>query len=156
MPRIIKFIISLLIPLSAGFIGSMFTSAAIPTWYEQLVKPTLNPPSWLFAPVWTGLYLLMGYSLFLVWQQVIDKRAKIIAISVFFFQIFLNSWWSILFFGFRQPGWALIEIIILWLVIVWNIYLFYKVFRPAAYLLLPYIAWVSFAAYLNFALWRLN
>lgn len=133
----------------AGIIGTVFTMDAIPTWYAGLIKPVLNPPSWVFGPVWTILYTLMGISLYLVWQ----KKGKT---GIFFVQLVLNALWSIVFFGLKDISLALVVICMMWISIVSTIVVFYKISRPAAYLLLPYIAWVSFALYLNLAIWRLN
>lgn len=153
---ILKLIVSIIISQLAGLIGATFTSRAIPTWYATLNKPTFNPPNWLFGPVWTALYLLMGISLFLVWQKGLYYNGVKIALIVFGIQLILNILWSILFFGLKSPLAAFIEIIILWLLILVTILTFYKISRAAAILLLPYILWVSFASILNFSLWRLN
>lgn len=142
--------------LLAGGIGSFFTTPAIPAWYAGLVKPALNPPAWVFGPVWTILYVLMGVAAFLVWKNGWDKKGVRVALSVFGVQLLLNTAWSIIFFGLQSPSWALIEISLLWLAIVWTITTFYKISRPAAYLLAPYLLWVSFAAYLNYSIWTLN
>ena len=149
--------ISLVLPLLAGFIGSFFTASAIQSgWYAELAKPALNPPSWVFAPVWTTLYVLMGIALFLVWRKGLDRREVKIALSVFFAQLILNALWSIIFFGLRSPGLALVEIAILWIAIIVAIIAFAKVSKIAAWLLAPYILWVSFALYLNYAIWIFN
>ncbi len=140
----------------AGVLGTLFTVSAIPTWYATIVKPTFNPPSWLFGPVWTILYALMGTAVFLIWQKGVDRREVRTAIVFFVFQLVLNALWSMIFFGAHSIGGALIEIVILWFAIIMTILAFAKISKPAAWLLLPYIAWVSFAAYLNFALWTLN
>jgi len=147
---------------TAGIIGSVFTSPNIPTWYATLVKPALNPPSWVFGPVWTTLFVLMGIAAFLVFSACkkelpMSEKIKIrIAMGLFVFQLVLNTLWSILFFGMQNPAGAFVEIILLWLAIAATIIAFYRVSKPAAYLLLPYIAWVSFAAYLNYSIWMLN
>ncbi len=151
-----KLIIAVIVCEGAGIIGSVFTISAIPTWYATLVKPSLNPPSWVFGPVWTMLYLLMGVAVFLVWRKGFEQKAIKIALGIFFFQLMLNALWSIVFFGFHNLGGALVEILLMWFAIVGTIVVFSKISRPAAYLLLPYIAWVSFATYLNYALWILN
>jgi tryptophan-rich sensory protein len=153
---ILKLIGSILICQLAGFIGSLFTTPAIPTWYKTLTKPAFNPPNSIFSPVWIILFLLMGISLFLVWQKNQKDRNVKIALLFFTVQLVLNTFWSILFFGLKSPLWAFIEIIILWFAILLTIIKFFKVSKPAALLLLPYILWVSFAAFLNFSLWRLN
>ncbi len=158
-----KLIITIVVSQLAGVIGSVFTTSAIPTWYAGLVKPALNPPAWVFGPAWTTLYALMGIALFLVWRQhsnILENvrmlRIWRVSIAAFFVQLFLNAIWSIIFFGLQNPGWALIDIVVLWLAIVWTMFIFYKISKPAAYLLVPYILWVSFASYLNYSIWMLN
>ena len=151
-----KLAISIIICLAAGFIGSIFTNRSIPTWFESLKKPSFNPPGWLFGPVWTALFILMGISLFLIWQKGLNYNGVKIALIVFGIQLILNILWSILFFGLRAPLAAFIEIIILWILILMTILIFYPISKAAALLLLPYILWVSFASILNFFLWRLN
>lgn len=154
--EIMKLAISIIICLAAGFIGSIFTNRSIPIWYESLKKPSFNPPGWLFGPVWTALFILMGISLFLIWQKGLHYNGVKIALIVFGIQLILNILWSILFFGLRAPQAAFIEIIILWILILITILTFYPISKIAALLLLPYILWVSFASILNFSLWRLN
>ncbi len=158
-----KLIIAIVVSELVGVIGSFFTVSVIPNWYSTLVKPALNPPAWVFGPVWTILYALMGISLFLIWKQhsnILENvrmlRIWRIGVAAFFVQLFLNAIWSIIFFGLQNPGWALVDIVLLWLAIVWTMVVFYKISKPAAYLLLPYFLWVSFASYLNFAIWFLN
>lgn len=133
----------------AGVIGSFFTFPAITGWYATLVKPTFSPPNYLFGPVWTFLYFLMGVALYLVWIRKGDLKW-------FWVQLILNSLWSIIFFGLRSPALALIEIFFLWFTIVLTIKSFMKVYKPAASLLFPYLLWVSFASVLNFSIWVLN
>lgn len=140
----------------AGIVGLVFTVSAIPNWYAGLVKPSLNPPAWIFGPVWTVLYALMGIAAYLVWKNGWQRKDVRTALGVFGAQLLLNAIWSIIFFGFKGPGWALVDIVLLWLAIIWTISIFYKISRPAAYLLLPYLFWVSFASYLNYAIWVLN
>lgn len=155
MNKWLKLAVCILIPLAAGWIGSIFTTSSVGSWYLSINKPLFNPPSWVFGPVWTILFILMGISLYLIVKNGITKKNKA-AVFAFGFQIALNTLWSFLFFGMHSPGAAFIEIIILWLAILANIILFYKISRKAAYLLLPYILWVSFAAVLNFSIWMLN
>lgn len=154
--NIFKLIIAIVVSELAGVVGSVFTVSAIPTWYAGLVKPTLNPPSWVFGPVWITLYFLMGIAAFLVWRKGFERRDVKMALGIFGVQLFLNAIWSIIFFGLHNPFWAFIEIIVLWLAIVWTIVVFYRISKPAAYLLLPYILWVSFAGYLNYSIWMIN
>src|SRR5690349_1725129 len=137
----------------AGVIGAIFTTPAIPTWYANLVKPNVAPPNWLFAPVWTTLFALMGIAAFLVWQKSWQRQDVKIALGIFALQLILNLLWSAIFFGLKNPGGALAEIILLWVGILATIIAFAKVSKPAAWLLIPYIAWVSFAGYLNYLIW---
>ena len=150
-----KLIISLIIPQLAGGLGSYFTIGSVKDWYPVLVKPALNPPAWIFGPVWTTLFLLMGYALYLVWKDESEK-SKRLAYWAFGIQMVLNALWSIIFFGLHSPGGALFEMIFLWLAILATIITFAKISKPAAWLLVPYILWVSFAGYLNFSIWQLN
>ncbi len=156
MKNATKLIISILICELAGAIGSFFTAPAIGDWYYFLNKPPLNPPNCVFAPVWTILFLLMGVSLYLIWKQGLKNRENKNAVFVFAIQLVLNVFWSVIFFGLKAPGLAFTEIIILWLAILITIIKFFKLSKPAAYLLLPYILWVSFAAVLNFSIWIIN
>ena len=155
MVKIIKLIISIVIPFIASLIGSLFTSSAIPTWYAALNKPSFNPPNWIFGPVWTVLYILMGISLYLIWVKPFSKKVKY-ALDIFGIQLVLNIMWSFLFFYSRNPLFAFIEIIFLWLFILYTIFLFYRISKPSAYLLVPYALWVSFASNLNYYFWILN
>lgn len=139
-----------------GAFGSAFTSPAIPTWYATLAKPSFLPPSWAFPMVWTLLYLLMGIALYLVWEEGLEKTEVRKAMGIFGIQLFLNFMWSVLFFGLRSPLYGLLEIVVLWIVIFVNIWLFYKVSKKAGLLLVPYFLWVSFAALLNYSIWMLN
>ena len=147
---------SIIICQLAGIIGSVFTTSSIPGWYANINKPSFNPPNWVFAPVWTTLYLLMGISLYLIWRNGLSDKNVKIAFIVFIFQLVLNALWSILFFGLQSPFLAFIEIVFLWIAILISIILFFRISRIAAYLLIPYILWVSFASVLNFSIWRLN
>ena len=140
----------------AGVIGSIFTPSAIPTWYATLNKPSFNPPNWIFAPVWTLLYLSMGISAFLIWEKGISKKKIQVALLIFAFQLVLNVLWSFLFFGLKSPSLAFAGIIVLWLAIATTIYTFYKISKPAGLILIPYILWVTFAAFLNLAILALN
>jgi len=151
-----KLVIAVVVSELAGVIGSVFTVSTIPNWYAGLVKPALNPPSWIFGPVWITLYFLIGVAAFLVWKAGWERKEVRKALGAFGIQLFLNAIWPIVFFGLRNPFLAFVEIIVLWLAILWTIFVFYKISRPAVYLLLPYILWVSFAAYLNYSIWMLN
>ncbi|MGE5465471.1 MAG: TspO/MBR family protein [Syntrophothermus sp.] len=151
-----KLLASVLLCLFAGVIGSVFTASSLENWYPLLEKPFFNPPSWLFGPVWTFLYILMGISLYIVWEKGLQDREVKIGVLIFGIQLALNTLWSFLFFGLRSPFYGFIEIIFLWIAILLTIVQFKKVSRTAAYLLVPYILWVSFAALLNYNLWVLN
>ena len=156
LPSFFKLIIAIVICELAGIVGAIFTTEAIPTWYATLIKPALNPPSWVFGPVWTTLYALMGIAAFFVWKHGWERKDVRKALSLFGIQLILNAVWSIVFFGLHSPFWALVNIAALWLAIVWTMILFYKISKPAMWLLVPYILWVSFAAYLNYSIWVLN
>ncbi len=138
----------------AGIVGAVFTAPSIPGWYATLARPNIAPPNWIFAPVWTTLFLLMGIAAFLVWRS--GRTGKKTAFALFALQLALNALWSFVFFGLHNPGVALVEIVFLWLAILATIVAFARFSRGAAWLLAPYIAWVSFAAYLNYLLWILN
>jgi len=151
-----RLVFSLLICQGFGLIGAFFTSPAIPSWYQNLEKPFFTPPSWLFAPAWITLYILMGIALFLIWKKGLKEEKNEVAFLFFFIQLTLNSLWSILFFGLRSPFWALIEIIILWIFILITILKFFKISKKSGWLMIPYITWVTFAAILNFSIYYLN
>ncbi|HWA07716.1 MAG TPA: TspO/MBR family protein [Ignavibacteria bacterium] len=156
MPKFLKFVVSIIICQLAGVIGSVFTVNNIASWYLDLNKPLLNPPNWVFGPVWITLYFLMGISLFLVWKKGLNSRFNRNAFILFIIQLVFNASWSIVFFGMHQLLLSVFVIIILWLLIFINIVQFGKISRSAAYLLMPYILWVSFASYLNIAIYILN
>ena len=140
----------------AGVIGSLFTISAIPTWYAALRKPWFTPPNWLFGPIWLTLYFLMGISLYLVFESKRNKAKEKPALCAFGIQLFLNVLWSVLFFGMHYLLYGFIEIVLLWISIAVTIILFFKVSKVAAYLLLPYILWVTIAASLNYYVFILN
>lgn len=133
-------------------LGSVYTSMSVPDWYDGLAKPEWTPPAWLFGPVWTALYLLMALAAWLVWHRAGGFRPAKLALTLFVVQLGLNVGWSMLFFGFRAPGWALAEIILLWLAILTTALVFLRHSRGAAILLVPYLAWVAFAGALNAAI----
>ncbi|MFA5098097.1 MAG: TspO/MBR family protein [Candidatus Margulisiibacteriota bacterium] len=147
---------SIAVCLLAGVIGSIYTYPSIPTWYAGLIKPALNPPNWVFGPVWTTLYVFMGIALFLVIRKWNFDKASITALSVFALQLAFNSLWSIVFFGWRQLFGGLLVIAVLWCLIAASIYLMGKLNKWAGALLVPYLLWVSFASYLTWAVWVLN
>ena len=152
----LKFIISLVITLGIGFSGSFFTRPEIDGWFQTITKPSWNPPNYIFGPVWTTLYVLMGIALFLVWKSRANERLKKPAFTFFVIQLVLNFLWSLIFFNQHEIGWAMVDIILLWIFILLTIFSFAKINKTAAWLLVPYISWVSFAAILNFTIWRMN
>lgn len=153
---IFKLIVSLIICQLAGFVGSLFTTPSIPVWYASLAKPSFTPPNWVFSPVWISLFVLMGISLFLLWEKTLHFPGVKTAIFWFAVQLGLNMLWSILFFGLKSPFLALIEIIVLWIAIFLTILKSLRVSKLAGVLLIPYLIWVSFAAGLNYSIWTLN
>lgn len=149
------YLISILICQSAGLIGSFSTMSSVKGWYQTINKASFNPPSWVFAPVWTTLFVMMGVSVSIIWlSEKNEGRSK--ALKVFFVQLVLNTLWSIIFFGLKNPPLAFIEIIVLWFAILYTIILFRKINRKAACLLIPYILWVSFATVLTLSVVLLN
>jgi tryptophan-rich sensory protein len=155
--NIAKLIVSLAVPLLVGFLGSLFTTAdSLNNWYANLNKPTFNPPDWIFGPVWTTLYILMGIAVFLVWRKGLDNKPVRLALILFVIQLVLNAIWSPLFFGLRSPLFGLIDIILLLSAIVLTIFYFFKISPWPALLLIPYLVWVSFATVLNTAIYILN
>ena len=156
MNKILKIIISIIICQLAGVIGAFFTTPNIDTWYASLIKPSFNPPSWIFGPVWTLLFLLMGIAFYLIWQKVDKNKLAKFAMIFFVVHLAFNTLWSILFFGLQNPGLAFIEIIILLAMIILLIEKFSKISKQAAWLLVPYLLWVSFASILNYTIWQLN
>ena len=148
-------LVCILIPLMIGALGGIATASSIDTWYLTLEKPSFNPPNYLFGPVWTVLYILMGVSYYLVVQSP-QREGQKAAFAVFALQLFLNFCWSFLFFKFGLLGIAFIEIIAIWLSIIAMIYIFGKINKTAAYLQIPYLCWVSFASVLNGSVWYLN
>lgn len=179
MQKMKKFIISIILCELAGAIGAIYTAPAINSWYVHLVKPLLNPPNWIFAPVWTILYFLMGVSLYLVWKNdwkvvnyiLVPKHRswnqwserfwmgdwqKVNTISIFVVQYLLNASWSYLFFGLHSPALGFFGILALWWSILYTMVNFYRISKLSAWILAPYIIWVSFAVYLNLSIWFLN
>ena len=145
-------VIFLVISFIPALLGSMFRPDA---WYEGLVKPALNPPNWIFGPVWTCLYAIMGISAWIVWlqRQTVPVQAAFVLFGI---QLLLNGFWTYIFFGLKNPGFAFAEILMLWVAIACTLAAFWQKSRSAGLLLIPYLLWVSFAVYLNFELWRLN
>lgn len=149
-----KLALSIGLCLGAGVLGSIFTISSIPTWYATLNKPPFSPPNWVFGPVWTTLYILMGISLYLVWVS--KSKVKSSALNIFWIQLALNTLWSIIFFGLKNPSLAFVDIIALWIVIFLTIKSFYKINKLAGNLLVPYLLWVTFATILNLSVVILN
>ena len=156
MHPIFKFLIAISLPLAVGAVSGAFTVSAINGWYATLQKPWFNPPNWIFGPVWTLLYAMMGIAFFLVWKSTANESVRNQAMVLFLIQLTFNFFWSLIFFHWQQPGWAFLEIVLLWVLILITILQFGKISSTAAWLMVPYICWVSFASVLNFALWRLN
>jgi tryptophan-rich sensory protein len=177
--KLFKLLFSIIICELAGAIGSVFTISQVKTWYLGLVKPEFNPPSWIFGPVWTTLFVLMGISLYLVWNnkwrvknEINFKKTKVWnkysqkfmsgswqklnIILIFAVQLALNVLWSVIFFTLHNPGVAFFELIMLWFAIIYTIVNFWRVSKASAWLLLPYLLWVSFAGILNCFIWILN
>lgn len=151
---LIRFIVAILIPVLSGTLGGFLTAPNL-GWYALLNRPTLTPPSWVFAPVWTTLYLLMGIASYLIWQEKPSKK-RANALTLYFIQLGLNLSWSYFFFAQKLPPLALVVIFILWLAIILTIIKFYRLNKTAGYILIPYLIWVTFATYLNFEVVRLN
>jgi benzodiazapine receptor len=141
-----------------GIAGGLFTANEIRTWFSALEKPFLNPPSWIFGPVWTVLYALMAIAVFLVWKKRRGQQSQEVkkAVGLFLVQLLLNALWTPLFFGAHQLGIALLDIALMLIFILLTMRAFFPVSRVAAYLLIPYAAWVLFATYLNAAFWYLS
>lgn len=156
MRKSIKLVIAFIICQAAGAIGSIFTVPAIPNWYQGLNKPDFNPPNWVFAPVWFILFTMMAVSLYLIWEKGLEGKRNRSAVFLFLVHLMINAFWSLAFFGLHNLMLAMIVILILWAAIAVLILLFKRIDKVAAYLLAPYLLWVSFATVLNFAILRLN
>jgi tryptophan-rich sensory protein len=156
MKAVGKLICSVSICLFTGFVGSFSTMDSVSTWYADLAKPSFNLPDWAFGVVWPILYIMMGVAAFLIWNMGIISRRTKVALGLFVFQLVLNGLWTPIFFGLHMMGLALAEIILLWVAILFTIIAFWRLSKPASYLMIPYILWVSFAIVLNASLWNLN
>jgi translocator protein len=150
------FIINIAIPLAMGAIGAWFTSQYVKTWYVTLNKPSFNPPNWVFAPVWTTLFILMGIAAYLVWLKRKEVQYFTRTVAIYLIQLVLNVMWSFLFFYAHEIGIALFEIIALLLAIIINAMVFYKIDKTAGLLFIPYILWVGFATILTYSIFSLN
>jgi len=155
LKNILALVLFMLVPLAVGFLGGITTASNIPTWYALLNKPFFSPPNWLFAPAWTFLYITMGIAAFLVWKSA-PSNARNTALIFFGIQLLLNAIWTPIFFGAHMLLLAFFELVLLWVFILLTIIKFSAVSLPAAWLLVPYILWVSFASVLNFSVWWLN
>ena len=157
MNKYIKIAIALLVCLAVGYSASTVTRPSVETWYPTLIKPIFNPPNWIFMPMWTLLYILMAVAAGLVWDKIKEQNEAVKKALLFFIiQLTLNAIWSYLFFGLKNPMLALVEIVLLWLMIYETYLKFSKINKTAGYLLIPYLAWVAFAAVLNASIWWLN
>ena len=151
--KYLRLAICLILPQLAGFLGSLFTIKSIDNWYLYLNKPSFNPPNWIFGPVWTLLYLLMGFSIYLIWQK---KRKNKKVFWIFWVHLFFNAIWTPIFFGLHNLGLAFACIVLIWLFIIYLIISFWKINKLSSIFLWPYLLWVSFAAILNYSIWQLN
>ena len=156
MNDVTKLAFSIALCLSIGFVGSVFTTPAIPTWYSSLNKPFFSPPDWIFSPVWTILFILMGISFYILWDAGFKTTQAKIARTFFMLQLGFNASWSMIFFGLKSPLFAFMEIVLLWIAIWFTIVTFRNISKTSAYPLIPYLVWVSFAAVLNFSIYVMN
>jgi tryptophan-rich sensory protein len=151
----VKLLLSVLFTVGIGSLGGIFTISEIPGWYAGLQKPSFNPPNWLFGPVWSMLYLLMGISFYLIWKQPVST-VRNVGLTLFVIQFILNFFWSIIFFNQHLIAAAFLEMVFMWIFILLTIIWFAKLSPTAAWLLVPYLCWVSFATVLTAAIWKLN
>jgi benzodiazapine receptor len=154
--EIAKLVLSILICQAAGIAGSFFTASSVDSWYPSLIKPAFTPPGWVIGLVWIFLFTLMGIALFLVWREGIKRPAVKAALTIFAVQLAVNVLWSLAFFGLKSPLAGIVVIVVLWVLILLTIVRFLPLSRVAALLMVPYILWVSFAAFLNISIWWLN
>jgi tryptophan-rich sensory protein len=152
----IKLVISIVVPLVVGGISGFFTKPEISTWFQTIKKPDWQPPNWLFGPIWTILYIMMGIAFYLIWKKDAEASKKRTAVTLWIVQLVLNFFWSFVFFKQHQIDWALGEIVILWFFILLTIFTFARINKMAAWILVPYISWVSFAGILTYTIWQLN
>lgn len=152
---LVALLVAVAVPLAVGALGSLATSAGVDAWYPTLRRPAWTPPSWVFAPVWTLLYVAMGVAAWLVWRRGIQRPLVRAGLAAFAVQLALNLAWPALFFGLRSPGWALLDIIALWAAIAVTMALFLRASLLAGLLLVPYLAWVTYALALNAAIWAM-
>lgn len=151
----LEVIISVILAELVGGVSGFLTVGSVQTWFQTLIQPSFQPPNWLFGPAWTLLYALMGVASAWIWKKRKNKKARM-ALWIYGVQLFFNFIWSVIFFGWHSPFWALIDIVILWGLIMFMMMKFYAIDKKAGWILVPYLAWVTFATVLNFAIWRLN
>lgn len=151
-----KVFISIALPLGVGGLAGLFTASEINGWFHTIKKPWWQPPNWVFGPVWTALYLLMGIAFYLVWKSHVPAKQKRMAIILWLVQLVFNFFWSFIFFKKHQIDWALGEIVLLWVFILLTILYFGRISKAAAWLMVPYICWVTFASVLTLTIYRLN
>jgi tryptophan-rich sensory protein len=151
-----KLVISLLLPHMAGIAGAFFTIPSVYIWYEGLVKPAFSPPNWIFGPVWFILYTLMGFSVYIIWESVYEYKNAREAVFLFWVHLLFNAMWTVLFFNLKDIALAFFDIMIIWVMIAVLMSRFYKISKTAAYLLVPYFVWVSYASMLNLFIWAMN
>ena len=156
MKNWMKLLISVGVPVGVGAIAGLFTATGVNSWYQTIEKPTWQPPGWVFGPVWTVLYILMGIAFYLVWKSNAAPKLKRMAITLWIIQLVFNFLWSFIFFTRHQIDWALAEILVLWFFILLTILYFGRINKVAAWLMVPYISWVSFASLLTFTIYELN
>ncbi len=157
MNKYVKILVCVATCIGIGYMSGIATQSGVKTWFPTLIKPSFNPPSWLFAPVWSLLYMMMGIAAGLVWSRIeFEREAVEKALRLFVIQLALNALWSVLFFGLQNPMLALIEIVLLWLMIYETYIKFIKIDKIAGYLFIPYLLWVTFATVLNASIWWLN
>ncbi len=155
LSRGIGLVVFVVLCLAAGAAGGIVTGPEIGGWYQTLEKPAWQPPNWIFGPVWTTLYLMMAVAAWLIWKPAGLGAARF-PLVLFIVQLVLNVAWSWIFFGMHRPGWAVLELVVLWLAIAVTTWAFFRRSSIAGWLMVPYLAWVSFAGVLNFEIWRLN
>ena len=156
MKNWMKLTISMFIPLAIGGIAGLLTTSEINGWFQSIKKPWWQPPNWVFGPVWAGLYLLMGVAFYLIWKSSVPAKQKGMAITLWIIQLVFNFFWSYIFFKKHQIDWALGEIVLLWVFILLTMLSFGRIRKTAAWLMVPYISWVTFATLLTLTIYRLN
>jgi translocator protein len=156
MKNWLKLVVSIFLPLAVGAVAGMTTASEINGWFQTIEKPAWQPPNWLFGPVWTVLYILMGIAFYLIWKTKAPKGIKRMAITLWLIQLVFNFLWSFIFFKEHQLDWALAEILVLWFFVLLSILFFARISKVAAWLMVPYISWVTFASLLTFTINELN